>query len=39
MSSSTKIRRAPLRLATGAFILNSGVDHLQADELISCLLA
>jgi hypothetical protein len=31
MSSSTKIRRAPLRLATGAFILNSGVDHLQAD--------
>ncbi len=26
------IRRAPLRVATGAFILNSGVDHLKADK-------
>jgi hypothetical protein len=32
MSLSAKIRRAPLRLATGAFIFNSGVDHLNADE-------
>jgi len=32
MSLSAKIRRAPLRLATGAFILNAGVDHLDADE-------
>ena len=32
MSSSIKIRRAPVRLTTGAFILNSGLDHLKADE-------
>lgn len=32
MSLSAKIRRAPLRLATGALILNSGVDHLKAGE-------
>lgn len=32
MSLSAKIRRAPLRLATGAFIFNSGVDHLEADD-------
>jgi hypothetical protein len=32
MSLSAKIRRAPLRLATGAFIFNSGVDHLKAGE-------
>jgi DoxX len=32
MSLSAKIRRAPLRVATGAFIFNSGVDHLRADE-------
>lgn len=32
MSWSAKIRRTPLRLATGAFIFNSGIDHLKADE-------
>jgi hypothetical protein len=32
MILSAKIRRAPLRLATGAFIFNSGVDHLKVDE-------
>jgi hypothetical protein len=32
MSSSSKIRRAPARLTTGAFILDSGLDHLKADE-------
>jgi hypothetical protein len=32
MSSSTRIRRAPLRLAPGAFILNAGLDHFKADE-------
>jgi len=31
MRLSAKIRRARLRLATGAFIFNSGVDHLKAD--------
>ena len=31
MSLSAKIRRAPLRLATGAFIFNSGLGHLKAD--------
>jgi hypothetical protein len=32
MSVTAKIRRTPLRLATGAFILNSGVEHLKVDE-------
>ena len=32
MSLSAEIRRAPLRLATGALIFNSGVDHLKAGE-------
>ena len=32
MSWSAKIRRTPLRLATGAFIVNSGIDHLKVDE-------
>jgi hypothetical protein len=32
MISSAKIRRAPVRLAPGAFILNAGLDHLKADE-------
>ena len=32
MSSYARIRRTPLRLATGAFIFNSGVEHLKADE-------
>jgi hypothetical protein len=31
MSSFAKIRRTPLRLVTGAFILNSGAEHLKAD--------
>jgi len=32
MSIAAKLRRAPLRLATGAYILNSGVGKLSADE-------
>ena len=32
MSLAAKIRRAPLRLAAGSFIVNSGVTKLQADE-------
>lgn len=32
MSLSAKIRRAPLRLSSGAFILNSGLGKLKADE-------
>lgn len=32
MSLSAKIRRAPLRLAAGAFVLNSGLTKLSADE-------
>lgn len=32
MSLSAKIRRAPLRLASGAFILNSGVGKLAAED-------
>jgi len=30
--SRFKLRRAPLRVATGAFILNSGLDKWQGDE-------
>jgi uncharacterized membrane protein YphA (DoxX/SURF4 family) len=32
MSLSAKLRRAPLRVVTGAFILNSGLGKLKADE-------
>jgi hypothetical protein len=32
MSIAAKIRRAPLRLATGAYTLNSGINKLGADE-------
>jgi hypothetical protein len=32
MSLSAKLRRAPSRIVTGAFILNSGVGKLKADE-------
>jgi hypothetical protein len=32
MTLAAKLRRAPTRLATGAFILNSGLKKLQADE-------
>jgi len=32
MSLATKLRRAPQRIATGGFILNSGLNKLQADE-------
>lgn len=32
MSLAAKIRRAPLRAVTGAFILNSGLSKLNADE-------
>jgi hypothetical protein len=32
MSLSAKLRRAPLRIVTGAFILNSGIGKLSADE-------
>lgn len=32
MSLAAKIRRAPGRIATGAFILNSGIGKLKADE-------
>src|SRR4051794_4040783 len=32
MSVSAKIRRAPLRIVTGAYILNSGVGKLGADD-------
>jgi hypothetical protein len=32
MSLSAKFRRAPLRLAAGAYILNSGVTTLKADD-------
>ncbi len=32
MSLAAKLRRAPLRIATGAFILNAGVGKLKADE-------
>lgn len=32
MSLAAKMRRAPLRAVTGAFILNSGVSKLSADE-------
>ncbi len=32
MSMSAKLRRAPLRIASGAYILNSGVGKLSADD-------
>ncbi|MDT4904129.1 MAG: hypothetical protein QOF92_860 [Pseudonocardiales bacterium] len=32
MSLSAKVRRAPLRVVTGAFIISSGVSKLRADE-------
>jgi hypothetical protein len=32
MSLSAKLRHAPLRLSTGAYILNSGIGKLSADE-------
>ena len=32
MSLAAKLRRAPLRIAAGAFILNAGVAKLKADE-------
>jgi hypothetical protein len=32
MTLAAKIRRAPVRLATGAFILNSGLTKLRGDE-------
>lgn len=32
MALAAKLRRAPVRLATGAYILNSGVGKLSADE-------
>jgi hypothetical protein len=32
MTLAAKIRRAPLRAATGAFILNAGIGKLSADE-------
>ena len=32
MSAAVKLRRAPGRLAAGAFILNSGLGKLKADE-------
>ncbi|MHA3704575.1 hypothetical protein ACXR2U_20580 [Jatrophihabitans sp. YIM 134969] len=32
MSLSAKIRRAPLRLSSGAFILNAGLGKLKADD-------
>lgn len=32
MSLAAKLRRAPLRLVTGAFILNSGVQKLGAED-------
>ena len=32
MALAAKLRRAPVRLATGAYILNSGVNKLSADE-------
>jgi hypothetical protein len=32
MSLAAKLRRAPVRIATGAFILNSGLSKLKGDE-------
>ncbi len=32
MSMAAKLRRAPMRIATGAFILNSGLQKLSADD-------
>lgn len=32
MSASTRLRRAPVRLTTGAYILRAGLDHLHPDE-------
>jgi hypothetical protein len=32
MSLGAKLRRAPLRIATGAFILNSGISKFSGDE-------
>src|SRR4029077_19239908 len=32
MSLAAKLRRAPLRIATGAFILNAGIGKFKADE-------
>jgi uncharacterized membrane protein YphA (DoxX/SURF4 family) len=32
MALSAKLRRAPMRIATGAYILNSGVTKLQTDD-------
>ncbi len=32
MSLAAKLRRAPVRIATGAFILNSGLGKLKGDE-------
>ena len=31
MALAAKLRRAPVRLATGAYIVNSGVNKLSAD--------
>lgn len=35
MALSAKLRRMPLRMATGAFILNAGITKLSADEEIA----
>jgi uncharacterized membrane protein YphA (DoxX/SURF4 family) len=32
MALAAKLRRAPVRLATGAYIMNSGINKLSADE-------
>jgi uncharacterized membrane protein YphA (DoxX/SURF4 family) len=32
MALAAKLRRAPLRIATGAYILNSGIGKISADE-------
>jgi hypothetical protein len=32
MALAAKLRRAPVRLATGAYIVNSGINKLSADE-------
>jgi hypothetical protein len=32
MSLAAKLRRAPLRITTGAFILNSGLTKFSADD-------
>lgn len=33
MSLAAKLRRAPMRVASGAYILNSGISKLQGDEV------